>query len=308
MRIEDLKRWHWIVIGLVVGLVLAYASVWAGKNAPPRARDSIGAWEFQENLHGPTVAGNPRVRDITYYRRGNAYVVNLEVLKNRDDTTWVYQPRELYTRTTPFQPVIPPEGVPPGFFFRRTGNRPLKPPTPKYTIADYLQDVAKHNPKVTPRHAWWKESKATMAWWTLGGVVLIGGVWPTVVNLLIGAGFGRRKKEEPEYDLDRFKSEPEAAKGASGPSAEDEAKVRSHLEELEQEVEANLSGAGASADAGAGATPATGGVRTLTGGPLELETAAGPDKPRDYKGEYYPVARPKTGGHEDPHAPSRPDR
>ena len=69
MRIEDFKRWHWIVIGLVVGLVMAYMrTTLVTPDETSSYRRGISPFEFATNLRRP-VTGNgfPWVSDIVVY-------------------------------------------------------------------------------------------------------------------------------------------------------------------------------------------------------------------------------------------------
>ena len=66
-----------------------------------------------------------------------------------------------------------------------------------------MKAVQEENKLVTYQFAWWEVPKYQYAIWTAGCLVVIGGIWPTIINLLIGAGLGPKKKEE-DYDLNRF--------------------------------------------------------------------------------------------------------
>src|SRR5207248_1549758 len=120
--------------------------------------------------------------------------------------------------------------------------------------------------------AWWYLPWAIALLWGGGAVVLIGGIWPTALNLMIGAGLGRKKEKEPDYDLDRFKGGPEPAAAPSGrvaPTAAD----HQQLKALEESLQRNIAASAAHADQPTQATagkeqPAT--VRKLDGGPVEL--------------------------------------
>ena len=85
-----------------------------------------------------------------------------------------------------------------------------------------------------------------VAIWGGGAVLLIGGVWPTLLSVMIGAGLGRPKSEKKDdYDLDRFsRSAPEEAAKPSARtvSADDQEKLR----KLRETLERNLAAAGRS--------------------------------------------------------------
>src|SRR5207244_2481957 len=71
----------------------------------------------------------------------------------------------------------------------------VKPKSDIYSIRDYLAEVKERFPDVQYRYAWWTQPKAQFGLWMGGAVLLIGGVWPSLVNLMIGAGLGRPHKE-----------------------------------------------------------------------------------------------------------------
>jgi hypothetical protein len=297
MAIEDLKRWHWVVIGCLVGLVLGFGQVYGG-NEPGVNLPSLGPQEFEEALRATPRDGQPVLENITVYP-GPSDEPDLVVMDERTD--WglyarmrdggagargnarqiKYVQHRIYARK-PFKPLIPVPGAATG---------------PHYTVRDYLKDLSKTEPgaAVKFRYAWWKEPKTLVALWTAGSTLLIGGVWPTVLNFLLGAGFGRRMPKDPDYDLDRFKSEPEA--GAPEATVADAGAVEEHVRKLEEELAARFSaGAGGPARA---EEPKP--VPTLVTTALESPAAAG-DEPKDYQGEFYPVVKPH---HDEPHPPAK---
>jgi hypothetical protein len=120
-------------------------------------------------------------------------------------------------------------------------------------------------------------------------VLLIGGVWPSVISLMVGAGLGFQGEEKgPEYDLERFKAEAEAKKAAGHVATPQEL---AHLRELEEELEKKLAAqrAGLPMPEDEEAVPA--GTKKLDGGPLEAFVENKPAEEHDYKGEFYPVDR-----------------
>jgi hypothetical protein len=144
--------------------------------------------------------------------------------------------------------------------------------------------------------AWWRTYPA--ATWVGGSVLLIGVVWPTVINLL---AFGRltRPREEKGIDLSKVKNP--AAPAPAGPSAED----LEHLHELEAELEAKLAGAAPPAPAEQPTPPRRAAVLTTA--------PAGPapaDVPHDdtvfgaKADDFYPTER--HADHPHPHPPAPP--
>jgi hypothetical protein len=284
MGIEDFKRWHWIVIGLLVGAVLAYTRMQMSPDEASVLRRGISPAEFIRDLQRPkTPNGFSWLNDVRVYPPFENKVVvtgnNLEIQANGKG---VYKPFQLITD-------IP---------FKLAGAAP--PPRSDFTIRDYIDQLKKNHPQIEYRFAWWTLPGAVAAIWGGGALLLIGGVWPFIVNLMIGAGLGRKKEKDPDYDLDRFKAGPEPAAAAKqkGLTVGDSEKLR----ELEEALQKNLAAGAAGADQpattliGAGSEP---GVKKLDAGPLELAAAAQKkeEEDREYKGEFYPVARP--AGHAD---------
>ena len=274
MGIEDFKRWHWIVIGVVVGGILAYTRIQMSPDESSVYRRGISATEF--------------IRDLQRAKTPNGYAWLVDVT--------IYPPIEKKTYVTGRQLEIQPNGKGTYKPFQLIADIPFKmigaPPPPRqdYTIRQYIDQLAAGHAEVKYRFAWWDLPMSIAGIWGGGALLVVGGVWPTIVNLMIGAGLGRKKENHPDYDLERFKGAPEplsvAAKKVT--TAADQAK----LQALQDQLQANLAASAASADQPAVNAPGAP-VRKLEAGPLELTAAQKKEKEdREYKGEYYPVARP----------------
>jgi hypothetical protein len=287
MQIEDLKRWHWIVAGIVVGLVLAY--VWQGVE-PPSVRNTSAAEFLHDVTQTDPKTKRPILQDIVVrppepnFDERNGGKVNVVTYRKwmRDRKT---DERALVDRQ--FIADIP--FVPPG---QRAGEV-----DPNSTITGYLTELKKtpRGAHVSFNNGWWTTKPATYAIWTLGSVAVIGGLWPIVLGGLIGAGYGgRREAKADAYDLSRFGqgSTPEPAKPAPPKVS---AAEQQRLREMTEQLETRLGGFGQVGPAQpAGATEAKAdapGIRKLDGGPLELAPAmAKQDEDEiEVKGEYYPV-------------------
>lgn len=167
---------------------------------------------------------------------------------------------------------------------------------PAYTFARYMAEVRQAVPDAPPvGDPRWRTRPVTVAMFALGGLVLVGGVWPTVIQLLVGAGFARPPKpKEPAYDLDRFGHTSEAVAEAP-PPVETDAALASRVEQLEEELLADLAATEATRrEEPAMVAPP---VRDLKAEPLEPVTeAAKPGADVTYAGEYYPVAHKTSQG------------
>jgi prepilin-type N-terminal cleavage/methylation domain-containing protein/prepilin-type processing-associated H-X9-DG protein len=155
-------------------------------------------------------------------------------------------------------------------------------------IKEYIQRLKAEGKNVDVREAWWDRTWVKLGWPTAAGVVLIGGIWPVVLGLMVGAGFGR-KKEETEYDLERFGKEKEVKNEQATPVGT-QADVMAAVERMEGEIrKGGLETPVARVAEVAAAKPVV-----LTGGPLEAAAAREEEEKEYKKGEFYPVV--KLGG------------
>lgn len=279
MGIENFKRWHWIIVGLIVGLVIAYANTNTEPNTPPSVQFSV----FDRNVTLDDVGETlhlPRIRDIVLYppipASQAAYGKPLQLVTfqlanyDRKARGWRYVPMAMEV-DLPFNP----------------------PGDENYdgSFENYLKSMKEDYPFVTYEVAWWKAPKAQYGLWMLGCVLVIGGIWPTIQNLLIGAGFGSPKKKET-YDLNRFGKykEPTAkpVEKRSMTSAEHD-----QLSRLTQNLESELAPTGSKMNVGINPVANTDQpIRKLDSKPLEVAQITTEEEEKEYKGEYYPVAKP----------------
>jgi hypothetical protein len=160
---------------------------------------------------------------------------------------------------------------------------------PAYTVVDFLADAKRQNPSLEYRYQRIWEPPVAYLGWTVASMIVIGGIWPTLLAMLVGAGFGRAETE-PKYDLGRFKGGKEEKKASKRqPTEAEQAKVRELADELEAKLLANARARGdvLPADAAATAEP----VKTLVTAPLEIAADEKPPEQKAYAGDYYPVAR-----------------
>jgi hypothetical protein len=284
MQVQDLKRWHWALIALVVGVALSYA--WT--NVEPTIPRSLGQATFEDLLVRPPHEGHAWLENLTVYPpEEGVYVVTGEQLTvTSGSKEGTYKPFAYMAKI----PYVPGAG--------RTvaGAKPSAPAD--QTILTYLKTTAEQHAHVDYRYAWERKPAAVYAIWTVGSLVVIGGVWPSLVSLLTGGGLGlTRQKDDDDYDLSRFGSGKEAAPaGPTGPTTADV----DQLKAVEAELEQKLAGFGITgATDAAGGTDQAGGVRKLDAQPLEAAPIDKPEEPKDYKGEFYPVARPGGAKHDE---------
>ncbi len=308
MQVQDVPRWAWALIGVVVGLLIAY--VWTGSE-PGVVRD-VSAQQFRNyaarTSNHEAARGEPILTDIVVYppvegAYGRAvYPVTFKELRFQGDT-----------------PVRVSRGVNAEVpFIERSENA-------NNTVIDFLKSIEERNPQMRWRYAIERESRYAYAIGAGAGLVLIGGVWPSLVRLLVGAGLGRAASEEKAEKATRRSSKPSKAVAPDlapkGPSAADERALRDYTSELESKVGPAGAGEAGAGEAGAGevgAGPAHGGSghvepRDAVVKPLGGTNASGGESTQTphvevakedvkFEGEWYPVARP---AHHDPKPPGK---
>ena len=273
MHIQDLKRWHWILIAIPIGAALSYA--WT--SIEPSVPRHIGQETFERQLVATPIEDHPWLANLIVHPpvEGVMVVTGEQLSLRPNEKVADYRPFA-FNAITPYQPLPPPS--------RR--NAPPPKGDPNETVLTYLAKTAAKHEHVRYRFAWERQPGVVYSIWTGGAMLLIGGIWPTLVSLLVGAGYGLSEVEDDDYDLERFGKSKETSAAATidvGLSA-------AHLAEVEAELQRNLEGFGVAGDVAATNAPAPE-VRQLDGGPVEAAPLAH-DDPNEYKGEFYPVAKP----------------
>ena len=293
MQLIALKRWHWIVIALIVGFLVAGVR-------QATQDDLTGIWvdDFGYRLSDPAkfeyaltqeFQGNRLFKDITVYPRwikdahagrklvhvvaGRYWNGQLETSDGAARAVW--RPT-CFIAAVPYRPANDlslynkPDSDDFGKRFRATeGNA---------TVLDLL-NVMHSAAGVSYRYAWW-DAYPYLAW-VGGSLLLIGIAWPTLINLL---AFGKltRPPEAKAISLWSVRNVPSTAQKTLTQPTQHE------LTELDAELEAAIQSPPAEAEP-ASAAPA----RTLSSTPLELAPVdAGPSKEFGAKQEdYYPTER-----------------
>lgn len=287
MQVQDVPRWAWALTGAVVGLLIAY--VWTGSE-PGVGRDVSGQqfrnYAVRTSNH-EAARGEPILTDIVVYPPVQGaygrpvYPVTFKELRFLGD-----------------KPVRVSRGVNAEVpFIERSENA-------NNTVIDFLRSIEARNPQMRWRYAIEREAKYAYAIGAGAGLILIGGVWPSLVRLLVGAGLGRVDKQEKPENPTRRSSMPSKAVAPDlapkGPSAADERALRDYTSELESKVGPIASDPSSAGDGRPtthveprdavvkplGGTNASSGESTQT---PHIEEAKEDVK---FEGEWYPVARP----------------
>jgi hypothetical protein len=292
MGIEDLKRWHWVVVGALVGVALSYAWVSMGMETDTIRSVDEGVFEnellMQDSQSNQPLISGIVIRPVEKAFKGTSQEHDVNVV------TYKRLAKDKQGRI--------------GWLDRRlVAKVPYKPANPgrildssNLTIQTYLQQIARQNNQVRYNYGWWLEPKKAMVLGCIGGMVLIGGVWPTLLNVMLGAGFGRQRDPEEEARKQAksgfdWGSLVRRAKSAQPVAAHAGASVagQRELEGVAAAYEKNLAGSGVGhTDTPLAAEPNSRLVRKLEGGPLEEAkplAKPGDDDEIEVKGEYYPV-------------------
>lgn len=288
MGLENSKRWHWVVVSLAVGPMLAFMNSQAEPGAGLR---SMAGTEFEREITLKEVPGEqPNIKNVVVHPpQVGAYekpvhVVTMDrAVYDRTDKGWRYQKYALQAEV----PYVTFGGQ-----GRRPGPQQAPAVSPDRTILTVLSEMKGANPTIKYKYAWWEEPVWRYSLWTGSSLAVIGGIWPTVILLLIGAGLAPQPKE-PKYDLERFGKGETPGSAPMPEKREMTEEERSQLASQIDKLEENIGTAAVMTDVPAPTGAAAGGeIRKLTGGPVEIAAVEKEEEDKEYKGEFYPVARP----------------
>jgi hypothetical protein len=285
MKVESIHRWQWMLIGVAIGLLCGWLrdvnSNFADELATYGRR--IGQRDFERGIvnkfHGRAQFTNIVVHPyrLSGSSSGAAHVDVVEGLYFDGQTQMEdgklaarWEPAH-FVASTPYNPVTTSGGA------ALPAIRPAGSPSFD-NVTSYLASL--------PQAAGVQFRYDSFAWltrplfiWTVGGFVLVGLIWPTIVNLLV-FGSIRRPKEEG-VSLRDVKGTTRQAKPVPAPMAV------AAVAALDQELDQVLSDQPAPAISAASAAP----VRKLDAQPVNAAAAdAGPHK--DFAanaGDYYPT-------------------
>ncbi len=283
MDVADFKRWHWVAIGLMAGLVLSGMRIFFG----PAYRDSTARTLSQEQFESALLrpALSMQVRNMVLHppdKAGNCWVTgDFSEIKSYagpgGDNEGPRTPMQItgpfkYKAAANYKPRLWLQGMPRG----------------QTALRAYLDAITARMPgkTVSYRYAWWEHNSAVLAIWTGGTVFLVGGLWPTLLNILIGASFAsRRVHKEHAYDLSRFGKGPETPIASAVSTSGEQADLAEMAAELEKELQAEPSPAASLSMPSPPPAP----VRVLAGKELEAPVSL-PEDEKHYAGEFYPTA------------------
>ncbi len=280
MGIEHINRFGWIVIGAILGCAIGLAVSANKQDYEGIASTDLSVFE-QDVWQKELKTEIPLVRDILIhppeYSEAEEATIQMVTYKRLARTKegrqgWIDK------RVVARVPYVP------------TRRGPVVPSS-DLTVEKYLDEVAKERDvAIDYSTGWWLMPKTAAVTGMGIGIVLIGGIWPTLLGLMSGAGLGR--KYNPKYKDDRplWRVKSTAAPVGARPtvSAADMQRVGEVADAYEQNL-GQFVGAGASS---AAAPTATTEVRKLNAQQLEEATPLpnpDADDEIEVKGEYYPV-------------------
>lgn len=293
MRVEGIRRWQWCVLGAILGLLVAAVSMWSGPRENQYTQTAYPT-EFEEwVLNGRFSRGGiiREIKDVKIHPPVeeflNEYTRERELADFATFTLMVENPRNKNEVTPVYRRLL---------MLQRYAGHSRMGETWKMTTREYLEKfkeyALKQDKKRYPRmvmyslgEAWMENPKYAYPAFAAIGMVVVGIIWPTIMNLLVGAGFGRAP-EDPGVDLSKYKSKATAPSGPTKPQVTQDDMDK--LQELESQLEASLmegaleGAAGGTAPAAAAPAP----IKKLTAGPAE------PPPPEKDK----PAGKPKAFG------------
>lgn len=280
MQFAAVPRWQWIAVAIIVGAAVGIVTDAAdsqlyginvqgyGMLLPDQQQFENGLVQDYNGIHlfnDPVVyphwtTGPGGERKLVYIVSGRFWDGREEVKDGKTVAEW--RPRCVITKT-PYKPTI---GI------NDAGNKPIA----EFPSVVQFLDALHRTYKVNYRYAWWAPHPVLT--WVVGCVLVIGGIWPTLINLLAYGSLTRPREVKPVSLWNvRQRKTPEKPKMsyASPAPRGDEEMLAPSAETAETE------------DA---AQPA---ARPLAGAPLEL-VPEGPAEQRAYgadKGDFYPTER-----------------
>lgn len=194
MRLSSLTRPNWIAIALLVGLAHGSVREWSRAAVDPLDDYEVLITDQRQFEHALVTQshGQPLFRDVVVYPhwvrdgRGGRRLLHLVT-----GGYWDGRPRNVNgALQARWEPACFVAATP--YLVQDAAGQVRELPT----VLDYLAQLrAKQG--VRYRYAWWWWLKRPMAVSTVASLVLVGGVWPTVLNILLFGSMYRPPTERP---------------------------------------------------------------------------------------------------------------
>jgi hypothetical protein len=182
--IAKVRRWQWALIGLAVGYAYGEVRRLAGPVDLAGLGPSFNDQRTFERALAARTDGLPHFTALTVYPAtadrhvvaGRFYNATPRKVEKGNETLWVtgWEDR-CFVAPVPYRPLAG-DGA----------GRELPG-----GVREYLKTI----PGVTWRYAWWADERWARVAYPAAGLAAVGGVWPTVVNLLAFGRLGRPREE-----------------------------------------------------------------------------------------------------------------
>lgn len=316
MGLENLKFWHWMIIGVLLGVGYGYVK----SQFPAETQDGVRTrdrGQFQQDLASgailrklvlhPAVDGQEWLTGEIYLRPNGSVFQTVRPQPPGGRRWW---PRTNAAASQPAAARPLPEGG-------HWGKLDLLAAQPTRASKDYKTNVtgreylawvqkeygnrpyAEHD--VNYRFAWWEVPTYCMAIYGAGGFVVIGVIWPSLIAVMMGAGLVKRPPKD-DFDLSKYKPEEvDAAAAKPTVTQQDQDDLAALNAQLEAGVQDMLQ---------TSTTPTIDHAAEHAAVVKKLETRqmdakegaiAAPEAPKEYGGEFYPVAKPHGQKSDKPH-------
>ncbi len=313
MRLERLHRWQWIFMGLVIGLIVAYVRQMYTDDVLSDYGNTMNTAEQFELSLSQDYKGVRLFKDLVIYpiklRGEQRFLVAGKFYPGRPErqangkiaAIWrpycFIQEKPVYKPFNKLEKLNKPGGPDYALQWKAITNP---------SLLDFM-NIMREAKGINFRYAWWAEPKKSFSLWMGTGVLVIGGIWPFLVNL-IAFGSLKAPPEEKGINLRKVKPTATAASEVKVPKSAMTVQDMDQVELLASQLESNLAKAAADepddAAAAAAAAPTTGPapIKQLTA--TVNERAAGFDDHRDDKSfganadDFYPTERKATKPHE----------
>jgi hypothetical protein len=295
MSPEDFKQSHWMLIGLLIGFLFGAVRTWSGPSFVMANADTIEQGEFEWAVSGQAHQSTSqmlRVDQSTVQRTASANGVIVHPPSEGDPpgTLWVTGTMRAFTqrsaddnpskglivRVEEWRPFRYQSKLPYIAFTGAPGKYP--------SVTEYLKVLSNdENLKFSYSYGWWERPRWTMTISLSGGFLMIGVIWPAILNFLNRAGWGR----DPAEKLMRLSSGKSATARKSGTTQSN------MVQDFEWERDPSV----AEAMPTITMKPATPVVAALPGSSADstdVSEAPKVDVDVEYQGEFYPVAKPKS--------------
>jgi hypothetical protein len=184
MDVWKIKRWHWGIMGVFLGLFMANQQRQTLSSPDPN-RGTIPTQELEHLLRG-TIENQPQLDQIVLYPTSIGYRLLARELRFQES---VFTYSEISV------------DVPRRF---RPQDK-VRPAADELDFPDYMLWAADTFPHLHFQYNWWEEPPWLFSSYMAAGALLGAGVWPLALSLLAGGrGFSQRG-EQTAYDRSLFK-------------------------------------------------------------------------------------------------------